>query len=357
MNISILGAGSMGTALAHLFAGKDHTVRIWSIIPEEVEMLNRYHEQREKLPGVILPNTVTCSGNLNEAAEGFDLWVVAVPSHALRSTGRQLAGMLDPRAAGAGPGAGPGVEPGVEPGAGLGTKAPVIACFTKGMESGTGCRMSEILQQELPGCRVVAMSGPCHAEELGREMPGAYVAASGSKMDAEYVQRLLMTPYFRIYTQTDVVGVETGGALKNIIALCAGILEGAGFGDNTKAALMTRGMAEIIRLGMAMGARRETFSGLTGYGDLVVTCTSIHSRNRRCGILIGQGMPLKEALARINMVVEGVLTTRAAEQAANRLQISMPITKQAHLVLFEGKSPREAIMDLMTREPTSEEPI
>jgi glycerol-3-phosphate dehydrogenase (NAD(P)+) len=166
-----------------------------------------------------------------------------------------------------------------------------------------------------------------------------------------------MTPYFRVYTQTDVTGVETGGALKNIIALCAGILEGAGFGDNTKAALMTRGMAEIIRLGMAMGARRETFSGLTGYGDLVVTCTSAHSRNRRCGILIGQGICLEEAMDRIGMVVEGVQTTRAAMQAAKRLEVSMPITREAYRVLFEGKSPREAIMDLMTREPTSEEPV
>ncbi len=230
----------------------------------------------------------------------------------------------------------------------------VMVCFSKGLEKGTGFRMSEVIRQEMPSVQVVAMSGPCHAEELSMGIPTAYVAASENRNAAELVQDCFMSSRFRVYTNPDIIGVELGGAIKNVIALCAGISDGLGFGDNTKAALMTRGIAEMSRLGSAMGAQVQTFSGLAGIGDLIVTCTSMHSRNRRAGILIGQGKSVEAALAEVKMVVEGVFTTEPVYRLASKMSVKMPITTEAYEILFNGKDARQAVVDLMSRDRTHE---
>ena len=224
----------------------------------------------------------------------------------------------------------------------------VVSC-SKGLEDGTGFRMSQVIQQELSNVTPVVLSGPSHAEEVAKDIPTTVVAASDNIKAAKLVQDIFMTTKFRVYTNPDVIGVELGGALKNVIALCAGISDGLGFGDNTRAALMTRGIAEMSRLGRAMGANPRTFSGLSGIGDLIVTCSSIHSRNRRAGILIGQGKSLKEAAQEVKMVVEGITTTKVAYEIATEKAVVMPITNEAYNVLFKGKKAQEAVSDLMTR--------
>jgi len=226
----------------------------------------------------------------------------------------------------------------------------IFACFSKGIEDGTGKRMSQVITEEINGAVAVAMSGPCHAEELGKGIPSAYVAACEDVRYAEFCQDIFMNKVFRIYTNPDLVGVELGGAIKNVIALCAGISDGLGYGDNTKAALMTRGLTEMTRLGVALGAKKQTFAGLAGIGDLIVTCTSMHSRNRRAGMLIGQGKTLNETLDEVKMVVEGVTTTKATYGLAKNMDISMPITTEAYKILFEDKNARNAVTDLMMRD-------
>ena len=289
-NISVIGAGSMGTAVSILLADNGHNVRMWSPFIEEVRMINTCREQKDKLPGAIVPENVVCTADLEETVAFSDMLVLVIPSQTIRDNVRKIAAYMH------------------------GEK--VFVCFSKGLEKGTGFRMSEIIRQEIPAVQIVAMSGPCHAEELSKGIPTAYVAASEDRRAAELVQDCFMSPRFRVYTNPDIIGVELGGAIKNVIALCAGISDGLGFGDNTKAALMTRGIAEISRLGSAMGAQVETFSGLAGIGDLIVTCTSMHSRNRRAGILIGQGRSVEEALNEVKMVVEGVFTTEPVYRLA-----------------------------------------
>ena len=325
-NISIIGAGSMGSAVSILLAGNGHKVEMWTPFKEEADMINNKREQTEKLPGAIIPDGVFCTDDLERVLSFSDVLVMVIPSQTIRENAKTIAGIIK-------------------------GQKKTVSCFSKGLEKGTGYRMSEVISQELgSNVNIVAMSGPCHAEELSKGVPTAYVAASADKESAEFIQDIFMSPMFRVYTNPDITGVELGGSIKNVIALCAGISDGLGFGDNTKAALMTRGIAEISRLGKAMGAQVETFSGLAGIGDLIVTCTSMHSRNRRAGILIGQGKPVDQALKEVKMVVEGVYTTEPVYKLSQKLDIRMPITAEAYEVLFNNKNPRQAVVDLMTRD-------
>lgn len=327
-NVAIIGAGSWGTALSILLAKSGHSVKMWSVFKEEIDMINNSREHIDKLAGVLIPDNVIGTTDIEESISGADVVVMVVPSQTIRANAKDMSkyiknGML------------------------------VVSC-AKGIEEGTGLRLSEVIKQEIPQCEVVALSGPSHAEEVARDIPTTVVAASENIKAAEYIQDIFMSPKFRVYTNSDITGVELGGSLKNSIALCAGISDGLGFGDNTKAALMTRGIAEITRLGVSMGARRETFAGLAGIGDLIVTCTSMHSRNRRAGILIGQGKSLNEAVSEVKMVVEGVTTTKAAFELAQKKGVTMPITTEAYNVLFNGKNAKQAVVDLMMRDKKNE---
>lgn len=327
-NITVLGAGSMGTAVSVLLAGNGHRVRLWTPFGGEAEMINSLREQRDKLPGVRVPDSVCCTDDLDEAIQFSDICVMVIPSQTIRENVRQIAS--------------------------LAKKPKLISCFSKGLEKGSGLRMSEVIREELPDAVVVAMSGPCHAEELSKGIPTAYVAASENRQAAELIQDIFISNRFRVYTNPDIIGAELGGAVKNVIALCAGISDGLGYGDNTKAALMTRGIAEISRLGCAMGAKRQTFMGLAGIGDLIVTCTSMHSRNRRAGILIGQGKPVDQALDEVKMVVEGYYTTEPVYRLSKKMGVVMPITTEAYAILYEGKDPASAVTALMSRNRTYE---
>ena len=323
MKISVIGSGSWGSAVAALLAHNGHGVALWSYLKEESERLAADRENRDLLPGVKFADSIVCTNDIS-CARGADLVVCASPSPATRSVARALS---------------PHILPG-----------QIVVNISKGLEEGTLLRLSEVFAEEIPQARLAVMSGPSHAEEVGRLMPTTNVAASKDVTAAELVQDAFMCSVFRVYTSDDMVGVELGGALKNVIALCAGISDGLGFGDNTKAALMTRGLAEITRLGVAMGAKRETFSGLSGVGDLIVTCTSMHSRNRRAGILLGKGKSLDETLREVHMVVEGVNTATAAYKLAQKYDIRMPIVEQAYNILFCSKNPRDAVCELMTRD-------
>lgn len=327
-DVAIVGAGSMGTAMAVLLSKNGNNVRLWSPMQDEISMLKANREHVARLPGVKVPDNVEFTNDIAYAAKDADVVVLAVPSQTTRQNCRTLSALI--------------------------SKDTIVVTCSKGIEDGTCKLLSEIMQEELPNNKIAVLSGPSHAEEIGRDIPTTVVAASESLEVAKFLQDLFMTPSFRVYTNTDVTGVELGGALKNIIALCAGISDGLGFGDNTKAALMTRGIAEISRLGVAMGGNADTFAGLTGVGDLIVTCTSMHSRNRRAGILIGQGKSVQEALDEVNMVVEGVATTKPAYELAKKLGVSMPITNEAYRILFESKDPRLAVVDLMTRDKKTE---
>jgi glycerol-3-phosphate dehydrogenase (NAD(P)+) len=326
--IAVIGAGSMGTAVSILLGKNGHSVKMWSIFKDEVDMINTLREQKDKLPGAKVPENVVCTCDLEEAVKDSQLVVIVIPSQTIRQNAKEISKYIN--------------------------QSKMIACFSKGLEAETGLRLSEVIGQEIPGAQVIALSGPCHAEELSTDIPSAYVAASESREAAEFAQDIFMSPNFRVYTSEDIIGVELGGALKNVIALCAGISDGLGFGDNTKAALMTRGLAEITRLGVAMGANPHTFSGLAGVGDLIVTCTSMHSRNRRAGILIGQGRNAKQAMEEIRMVVEGITTAKAAYELAKKVNVSMPITTEAYKVLFEDKNAKQAVVDLMMRDKKHE---
>ncbi len=328
MKIAVIGSGSWGTAVAVLLAGKGNDVYLWSWQQEETDRLNRDRENCEFLPGIKFPENIICTHNMEECADEAELIVTAAPSPATRTTAKQLS---------------PFVKNGQK-----------IVNISKGLEEGTLMRLSQVYKSEIPQADIAVMSGPSHAEEVSRGLPTTNVAAAENIKTAEFVQDVFMRDNFRVYTSTDVIGVELGGALKNIIALCAGISDGLGYGDNTKAALMTRGLAEIARLGIAMGAKEETFMGLSGVGDLIVTCTSMHSRNRRAGILLGQGKSLDETLKSVHMVVEGVNTASAAYKLGEKYGIEMPITAEANAILFDGKSAREAVNSLMTREKRHE---
>lgn len=321
--VAVIGAGSWGTALAVLLANKGNSVQLYGRDSNMMANLRQTRENIHYLPGVTLPSLVYPTAQIEEAADQAELVVLSVPSHAVRETARLIKPLLSGNA--------------------------IIVNTAKGIEQESFLRLSEVLLQELPGVHIAVLSGPSHAEEVGANLPTTVVAAAHDRKVAEKVQDYFMTSVFRVYTNPDVTGVELGGALKNVIALCTGIAEGLGFGDNTKAALMTRGLAEIARLGNEMGARALTFAGLTGVGDLIVTCTSKHSRNRKAGILLGQGKPLEEVLREVGMVVEGVRTTRGAFNLALKHHVEMPIVEQAYQVLFEGADPLQAVKNLMER--------
>lgn len=322
MKTAVLGSGGWGTALAMVLLENGNEVTLWSYQEAESRVLRETGEN-PMLKGVPLPRELALTSDLN-CVRGCAMVVLATPSFAVRTTARSLKGVLDP--------------------------GTVVVSVSKGIEKDTSLTLTDAIEQELgPDHPVVALCGPSHAEEVGRKVPTAVVSASRNQKAAELVQDLFMNERFRVYTSPDIVGVELGAALKNIIALCAGCCDGMGFGDNTKAALMTRGLTEIARLGVAMGGRKETFAGLTGVGDLIVTCTSMHSRNRRCGILIGQGVPVQGAIQQIGAVVEGYYATATGKELAEKMGVEMPITEAAYSVLYEGKDPRKVITELMTR--------
>ena len=329
--IGIIGAGSWGTALSVLLSDNGHEVTVWSILPDEVEMLRKDREHKTKLPGVLLDPKTRVTGDLEESIKDADVLVLAVPSPFTRGTAAEM-------------------RPYVKEGR-------IIVSVAKGIEENTLCTQVDIISQEIPQSVTAALSGPSHAEEVGRRMPTTCVVSSPQRAVAEYLQGLFMSPVFRVYTTPDLLGVELGGSLKNVIALAAGTADGLGYGDNTKAALITRGIAEISRLGTAMGARPETFYGLSGIGDLIVTCASVHSRNRKAGYLIGQGYSMEQAMEEVKMVVEGVYSAKAAAALSHKYDVEMPVVSEVNKVLFENKSAADAVRDLMIRDKKVEAPL
>lgn len=321
--IGMIGAGSWGTALSKLLDNNGHDVTIWSAISDEIEMLNKYREHRAKLPGVPLGDRMSFTCDLKEAVNDKDVLVLAVPSPFTRSTSRSLKAVVPDDS--------------------------LIVSVAKGIEEDTLLTLTGVIEDEIDNCRTCVLCGPSHAEEVGRGMPTAIVAGSRNAEDSKKVQDIFMSEVFRVYTSDDPCGMELGGALKNVIALAAGIADGLGYGDNTKAALITRGIHEISVLGEAAGGKRETFQGLTGIGDLIVTCASMHSRNRRAGILIGQGKSYDEAMKEVNQVVEGVYSAKAAVALAKKYGVQLPIIEQVNEILFNGKSPSDALSELMGR--------
>ncbi|WP_248925410.1 NAD(P)H-dependent glycerol-3-phosphate dehydrogenase [Paenibacillus hamazuiensis] len=329
--VSVLVAGSWGTALASVLADNERDVTLWSRNGQQVDEINTSHTNIRFLPDVSLSPRIRATRSMEEAVSGAEAVIVVAPSAAMKDVASAMRPFLQPET--------------------------LLIHATKGFEAESLDRMSTVIAKALPeydSRRIVVLSGPSHAEEVIRRSPTTVVVASELPDAAEHAQDLLINSYFRVYTNSDVVGVEVGGALKNIIALGAGLSDGLGFGDNAKAALVTRGLAEISRLGSAMGGNPLTFSGLAGVGDLIVTCTSKHSRNWRAGSMLAQGLSLDEVLARMGMVVEGVKTTQAAYRLARRYDVEMPIAAELHRVLFEGKPPRLAVEDLMGRDRTRE---
>jgi glycerol-3-phosphate dehydrogenase (NAD(P)+) len=331
MRIAVLGAGSWGTTLAALLVDNSHTVALWSYREEDAQRMRATRENTAFLPGVILPEALHVTGDLHEAVDGAEMIVGAVPSQFLRSVMARLTH--------------------------LAFEKMVVVNVAKGVENGTLMTMSEMLHDTIPALppsAIATLSGPSHAEEVSRRIPTTVVAASSDLETAKIVQKAFMIPHFRVYASNDLRGVEIGGALKNVIAIAAGIIDGANLGDNTKAAVMTRGIAEIARVGVAMGAHIRTFSGLSGIGDLMVTCMSRHSRNRHVGVEIGKGRKLPDILKEMVMVAEGVDTTRSAYDLASRVGVEVPIIAEVHKILFENKDPLVACHDLMTRDPKGE---
>ena len=324
----IIGAGSWGCALAYVLDKNGHEVTVWSIVEDEVSMLKECREHKDKLPGVKLSEKISFTGNMKEASEGMDLIVLAVPSAYTRST----AEMLKPHI----------------------RQNQIIVSVAKGIEEGTLMTLSEIIEEEIPAADVAVLCGPSHAEEVGKELPTALVSGARTRKTAEFIQKVLMNEVFRVYTSPDVLGMELGGALKNVIALAAGMADGLGYGDNTKAALITRGITENGRLAVTMGAKEETLHGLTGIGDLIVTCASRHSRNRKAGMLMGKGYTMQQAMDEVKMVVEGVYSAKAAIALGEKYQISMPIIEQVNRVLFENKPAKDAVKELMLRDKKTE---
>jgi glycerol-3-phosphate dehydrogenase (NAD(P)+) len=331
MRIAVIGAGGWGTTLAILLSEKSHQVTLWSFAECDAVTMREKRENPSFLPGVTLPASIKITSDLSEATEGQEMLVSAVPSQYARSVLAQLHG--------------------------LSLDTLTIVNVSKGIENGTLMTMSEMLSNvfpALPAGNIVTLSGPSHAEEVSRKIPTAVVSASTDLARARLVQSAFMMPFFRVYESNDVKGVELGGALKNVIAIAAGIIDGANLGDNTKAALMTRGIAEIARIGVARGAHVRTFSGLSGIGDLMVTCMSQHSRNRHVGVEIGKGRKLPEILGETKMVAEGVATAKSAYELARRTGVEVPIVTEVQKILFEEKDPLKACYDLMTRDPKGE---
>ena len=325
--IGIIGAGTWGTALGLVLYGNGHQVTLWSAFSEDAKELDKKREHKN-LPGVRLPGDMEFTDSMEQAMEEKEALVLAVPSIYVRSTAKEMAAFC--------------------------RAGQVIVNVAKGIEEDSLMTLSQVIEEELPNADVAVLSGPSHAEEVSRGVPTTCVAGASKRELAEMVQNLFMSPKFRVYISPDVLGIELGGALKNVIALAAGIADGLEYGDNTKAALITRGIHEIGRLGMKMGGASETFGGLSGIGDLIVTCASMHSRNRRAGILMGQGYSVEEAMSQVGMAVEGVYSAKAAWKLAREYRVSMPIVEQVNQVLFEGKDPAEAVRELMMRDKTSE---
>ena len=330
-NLGVVGAGSWGTALALVLEKNGHQVTLWSSREEKAEELRKLRENMDKLPGVKLPETLEITSDIEAAVKDKELVVLGVPSLYIRSTAAKMA---------------PYVHDG-----------QIIVNVSKGIEESTLSTMTEVILEEIPGGDVAVLSGPSHAEEVSRSIPTTVVAGAKTRKTAEKIQSIFMNETFRVYTSPDMLGIEIGGALKNVIALAAGITDGLGFGDNTKAALITRGIAEMSRLGVAMGGYQETFSGLAGMGDLIVTCASRHSRNRKAGYLIGQGYSMKEAMDEVKMVVEGVYSAKAALKLAEKYYVRLPIIEQVNAVLFDGKEAKEAVRELMVRDGKTENPL
>lgn len=327
--ISVFGAGTWGLGISILLHNNGHQVMVWSAVSAELEML-RMTKEHKNLPGVKMPEEICFTDDLEEATKDADLMVLSVASVYTRATARRM-------------------KPYIKDG-------QIIVNVAKGIEEGTLATLRDQIVEEIPQADVAVLSGPSHAEEVSRGIPTTCVAGATTQKTAETIQNIFMSPVFRVYTSPDVLGIELGGALKNVIALAAGIADGLGYGDNTKAALITRGMTEIVRLGVAMGARVETLYGLSGIGDLIVTCASMHSRNRRAGILMGKGYTMEEAMNEVKMVVEGVYSAKAARALAEKYQVSMPIVEQVNQILFEGKPAAQAVEDLMLRDKRIEHP-
>lgn len=328
LKVAFLGGGSFGTALGVMLSKKGIDVSIWAKDRVLVDDINIKRENIKYLPNITIPSNITAYIDMEEAIKNSDIVVLAVPSHAIREVSKKLSQYIN--------------------------SSQIIATVAKGIESGTLKRMSEIIEEETNGVPVVVISGPSHAEEVAQDIPTTIVVSSKDMNAAGKVQDIFMSNKFRVYTNDDLIGVEIGGACKNIIALAAGISDGIGYGDNTKAALMTRGMSEIIKIGMKLGGKAETFYGLTGMGDLIVTCTSIHSRNRRAGILIGKGMSREEATKEVGMVVEGIKACKAFYELKEKENVSMPITDTLYRVLFEDKDPKYGVYELMSRNKKDE---
>lgn len=322
-DIVVLGAGGFGLSLAVMASSFGHSVTVWSAFEDEIEAIKRDGEHKKKLPGVKIPDNISFTSNINilEMNDDDTIVIFGIPSAFTRDVAKQ---------------ASPYLEKGI------------ILNTAKGLEDGTFKRMSEVIREEIPNLPIAILSGPSHAEEVARGIPTTVVVSSEDIKSANYIQEVLSNKVFRIYINNDITGCELGGSLKNIIALCAGICDGLGYGDNTKAALMTRGISEIARLGKAMGARIETFSGLTGIGDLIVTCTSMHSRNRRAGILIGQGVYPDEAVKQVG-TVEGYSCCKVAWELSRKMKVDMPITEQLYKVLYEYNDIKHSLGNLMGR--------
>lgn len=322
--VSVIGAGSWGTALAMLLCNNGHDTMLWSHRKEQADELRQTRENKAKLPGVQIPEEIKITADLQEALIDKDVIVMAVPSVAVRATAKKMAPYI--------------------------RYGQVIVNVAKGIEEGSLMTLTDMIEEEIPNCQACVLSGPSHAEEVSRGLPTTCVVGAKTKALAEYLQNIFMSAVFRVYISPDILGIELGAALKNVIALAAGTADGLGYGDNTKAALITRGITEMERLGVAMGAKAETFYGLSGIGDLIVTCASVHSRNRKAGFLMGQGRTMEEAMAEVKMVVEGVYSAKAGMELARKYQVEMPIIEQVNQVLFEGKTPADAVKELMVRD-------
>lgn len=324
--ISVIGSGGWGIALTILLHKNGHDLTIWSFDKKEAEELKKTRQNKTKLPNILLPEDIKVTNDLKETVDDKDILILAVPSKAIRFVSKSLKNIIKDN--------------------------QIIVNVAKGLEEDTLETMTDIIEEELKdkNPKVAVLSGPSHAEEVGRGIPTTCVVSAHNKELTLYLQNVFMNPSFRVYTSPDMLGVEIGGALKNVIALAAGIADGLNYGDNTKAALITRGIKEISALGVAMGGEQSTFYGLTGLGDLIVTCASMHSRNRRAGILLGQGKTLDEAIKEVNMVVEGVYSAKSALMAAKKYNVEIPIIEQVNAVLFENKNAAEAVNELMIRD-------
>ena len=329
--VCVLGAGSWGSALALVLASKEYDVSLWTLSESQCKEINEKSTNENYLKNIVFPKNIVCTTSLEESVKYSSVVVLATPSQAIRNICKNIKPYI--------------------------SKNQILVNVAKGLEKETGLRLSEVCYEELPNNPFVVLSGPSHAEEVAKYIPTTLVASSKDFDVSKKIQDMFMTSKLRVYTNKDIVGVELGGALKNIIAFGAGVCDGIGLGDNSKAALITRGIREISRLGITMGANENTFSGLSGIGDLIVTCTSVHSRNRKAGLLIGQGKTLDETLEEVKMVVEGIVATEVAYKVAKKLNVDMPITTAIYRVLYENLDVKEVIDELMKREKTDETEI